>query len=56
MNYTMVGRNEPAFLGAITGSNSKGNIPKCVETLFHDRSESIVGAKDFDEFYRVLKR
>lgn len=56
VNYTMVGCNEPAFLGAITGSNSKGNILKCVETLFHDRSESIVGAKDFDEFYRVFEK
>lgn len=56
VNYTMVGCNEPAFLGAITGSNSKGNIVKCVETVFHEKSESIKKVKSFDEFYEVFER
>ena len=56
VNYTMVGCNEPAFLGAITGSNSKGNLVKCVETVFHEKSEIIKKAKSFDEFYEVFEK
>lgn len=56
VNYTMVGCNEPAFLGAITGSNSKGNLIRCVETLFHYKYESIKNAKSFDEFYEIFER
>lgn len=56
VNYTMVGCNEPAFLGAITGSNSKGNLVRCVETLFHEKCESIQNVKSFDEFYAVFEK
>lgn len=56
VSYTMVGCNEPAFLGAITGSNSKGNILKTIETLFHEKEESIVNAKSFDEFYGIFEK
>ena len=55
VSYTMVGCNEPAFLGAITGGNSNGNILKSVETLFHKKSESIIDAKSFDEFYGIFE-
>lgn len=56
VSYTMVGCNEPAFLGAITGSNSKGNILKSVETLFHKKSECIINTKSFDEFYEIFEK
>lgn len=56
VSYTMVGCNEPAFLGAITGSNSKGNILKPIETLFHEKSEIIINAKSFDEFYEIFEK
>ena len=56
VNYTMVGCNEPAFLGAITGSNSKGNLVRCVETVFHEKSESIEKTESFDEFYEVFEK
>lgn len=56
VSYTMVGCNEPAFLGAITGSNSKGNILKSIETLFHEKSEIIINAKSFDEFYEIFEK
>lgn len=56
VSYTMVGCNEPAFLGAITGSNSKGNVLKSVETLFHKKSESIIDVKSFDKFYEIFER
>ena len=51
VSYTMVGCNEPAFLGAITGSSSKGNALKCIETLFHEKSELIKNVGSFEEFF-----
>lgn len=56
VNYTMVGCNEPAFMGAITGSNSKGNLVRCVDTIFHEKSESIRKAESFDAFYKVFEK
>ncbi len=56
VSYTMVGCNEPAFLGAITGSNSKGNILRCMETLFHKKSGELACLPDFDSFYKVFER
>ena len=55
VSYTMVGCNEPAFLGAITGSNSKGNILKCIETLFHEKSEIIKSIDTFEDFYALFE-
>jgi len=54
VGYTTVGCNEPAFLGAIAGSNSKINFAHSTETLFHKKSEKIVNAKTFEEFYGVF--
>ena len=54
VGYTTVGCNEPAFLGAITGSNSKINFAHSTETLFHKKSEKIVNAKTFEVFYGVF--
>lgn len=54
VGYTTVGCNEPAFLGAITGSNSKINFARSIETLFHKKSEKIVNVKTFEEFYQVF--
>ena len=53
VGYTTVGCNEPAFLGAVTGSTSKINLMHSVETLFHVSSERIENARDFEEFYRA---
>ena len=55
VSYTMVGCNEPAFLGAITGSNSKGNILRCMETVFHKKAEKIKDTATFEEFYNVFE-
>ena len=54
VGYTVVGCNEPAFLGAIAGSNSKINILRSTETIFHKKSEKIANTKTFDEFYEVF--
>ena len=56
VSYTTVGCNEPAFLGAITGSTSKGNILKCVETLFHEKAELIKNIDTFEDFYEVFEK
>ena len=54
VGYTMVGCNEPAFLGAVSGSNSKINFLRSIETLFHKKSQSIEAVKNFDEFYSIF--
>ena len=54
VSYTTVGCNEPAFLGAITGSNSKVNIARCVETLFHRKADAIRSAESFEAFYEIF--
>lgn len=56
VSYTMVGCNEPAFLGAITGSSSKGNVLRCVETLFHGKRKELEGVADFESFYALFER
>lgn len=53
VEYTTVGCNEPAFLGAITGSNSKINFARSIETLFHKNSEKITNIESFDQFYEL---
>lgn len=55
VSYTTVGCNEPAFLGAITGSNSKGNVVRCVETIFHKKADKIANAASFEDFYAVFE-
>ena len=55
VGYTTVGCNEPAFLGAITGSNSKINFLRSTEKLFHEKSDLVARAKSFDEFFEVFK-
>jgi len=54
VGYTTVGCNEPAFLGAITGSNSKINFARSIETIFHKKSDAIINAGDFEEFYNIF--
>lgn len=54
VNYTTVGCNEPAFLGAINGSNSKVNFAHSIETVFHKKSNEIANVKSFEEFYNIF--
>jgi len=53
--YTTVGCNEPAFQGVIVGTTTHFNIAKCIETLLHDKSESVVNCESFDDFYDVFE-
>ncbi len=54
VGYTTVGCNEPAFLGAITGSNSKINFARSTERLFHQKSDQIISAQSFEAFYEMF--
>ncbi len=54
VEYTCVGCNEPAFVGAITGSNSKINALYSLERLFFDREDEILNLNTFDEFYALF--
>ena len=54
VGYTTVGCNEPAFLGAITGSNSKINFVRSTETLFHKKADKIIGVTNYQEFYNIF--
>lgn len=54
IEYTTVGCNEPAFLGAVTGGTSHINIARAIETLFHKRTEKITNASTFEEFYSLF--
>ena len=56
VGYTTVGCNEPAFLGAIAGSNSKVNFLRSMETVFHKKSNLIESAATFDEFFDIFKK
>lgn len=56
VRYTTVGCNEPAFLGAITGSNSKINFLRSTDRLFHQKSDEILNVKNFDAFYSVFEK
>ena len=54
VGYTTVGCNEPAFLGATGGSNSKINVLRSTANLFHKKSNIIAKAKTFDEYYDIF--
>ena len=56
VSYTTIGCNEPAFPGAISGSTSKLNFARSVETIFHKKSAQIEGAQSYEEFFEVFKK
>ena len=56
VGYTTVGCNEPAFLGAISGSNSKINFLRSMETVFHKKSKLIENNASFDDFFDIFKK
>ena len=56
VGYTTVGCNEPAFLGAIIGSNSKINFLRSMETAFHKKSKLIENNASFDDFFDIFKK
>lgn len=55
VNYTMIGCNEIALPGGIVFGFEPINILRSVENTFYKRSEDIVGAESFDEFFDIYK-
>lgn len=53
--YTLVGCNELAFPGSIAASTSKGNVLRCIDTLFHKKSAQTETAETFEVFYRLFE-
>lgn len=56
VGYTTVGCNEPVFLGAIVGSNSKVNFVHPLEKIFYNKYELIENVKDYEEFFEIFKK
>ncbi len=56
VGYTTVGCNEPAFLGTITGSNSKINFLRSTERLFHEKRAAIESLTSYEEFFEIFKK
>lgn len=55
VNYTMIGCNEIALPGGIVLAFDTANILRSVQNVFHNRSEDIIKAKTFDEFFDIYK-
>ncbi|MEE0946349.1 MAG: pyruvate formate lyase family protein [Acutalibacteraceae bacterium] len=56
VNYTMMGCNELALPGGMVFGFDPMNIVHPVESTFHKRSEDIIKAKNFDEFYSIFEK
>ena len=55
VNYTMIGCNEIALPGGIVFGFDQINILRSVENTFYKRSEEIIHAKSFDDFFDIYK-
>jgi formate C-acetyltransferase len=55
VGYTTVGCNEPAFVGAIIGSNSKINFLRAIETVFHEKADLILNTDSYDAFFEIFR-
>lgn len=55
VNYTMIGCNEIALPGGIVFGFDQINILRSVENIFYKRSEEIIHAKSFDDFFDIYK-
>ena len=55
VNYTMIGCNEIALPGGIVFGFDPMNIVRCVQNTFFNRSDDIIKAKAFDDFYDIFK-
>ncbi len=56
VKYTSTGCNEIIFPGGTVWDNSKINIARSLENTFFNRSEDILDAKDFEEFYKIYEQ
>lgn len=56
VHYTMIGCNEIAMPGGIVFGFDPMNIVRCVQNTFFNRSDDIINAKTFDEFYDIFQK
>lgn len=54
-SYTSLGCNEVAFPGGMVGGNSNSNGLHSMESTVHNRSDDIIKAESFDEFFKIFK-
>ena len=55
-SYSTVGCNEVAFPGGFVCGTTTSNALRCVENTFFKRTEDIITAESFDEFYFVFEQ
>lgn len=55
VNYTMIGCNEIALPGGTVFGFDVMNIVRCVQNTFFNRSDDIIKAKTFDDFYDIFQ-
>lgn len=55
VNYTMIGCNELALPGGIVFGFDQMNILRSVENTFFNRSNDIINAESFDDFFDIYK-
>jgi len=53
-SYTTLGCNEVAFPGGMVGGNSNSNGLHSIESTVHNRSEDIINAQTFDDFFKIF--
>ncbi len=53
--YSSVGCNEVAFPGGFYSGSSNTNVFRSTENTMYGRSEDIIKAKSFDEFFEIFK-
>lgn len=55
VNYTMIGCNEIALPGGIVFGFDPMNIVRCVQNTFFERTDDIIAAETFEDFYEVFE-
>lgn len=53
--YSSVGCNEVAFPGGFVASTTNSNIARSMANTMHNRTEEVMSAKSFDEFFEIYK-
>ena len=55
VSYTMMGCNELALPGGMVFGFDPFNIMRSIETIFHSRSEELLAAATFEDFFAIFK-
>ena len=55
-SYSSVGCNEVAYPGGMVGGTTNSNAARCIENTFFNRTEDILAAETFEDFYRIFEQ